>query len=319
MSQTKTRIGTGALIGLLAVAILVPAPLSAQAPPDGDVEQGQQLEIASVRISDPPKSSAALLPANEGSEYLIGKQDLLEIRVFELDDLSQTVRVGGDGQVSLPLLGKIPVAGMTTAELEQQIEKLLDPRYVVDPHVTVFVKEYVSTKVAISGAVQGPGRFEMIGPMTLLDMISQAGGLQDDHGQEIVIFRTLADRSTQRLSIDLQSLVYEADPAQNVRLAPGDVIYVTAQERIRIFVGGAVNNPNMFEIPKSEPVTVLKAITLAGGTTPRAAEKKVQIIRTDSSGKRVSLVVNYRKVRRGKAEDPVLKPDDVVFVQQSFF
>jgi polysaccharide export outer membrane protein len=173
--------------------------------------------------------------------------------------------------------------------------------------------------VAVSGAVQTPGRFEMIGPMTLLDMVSQAGGLRDDHGTEIVIFRPQPDGSTRRIPVDLQRLVYDADPAQNVRLTPGDVIYVTSQERIRIFVGGAVNNPNMFEIPKSEPVTVLKAITLAGGMTPRAAEKKVQIIRTEPSGHRISLMVDYRKVRRGKAEDPVLLPDDVVFVQQSFF
>jgi polysaccharide export outer membrane protein len=319
MNQLMTRHGRGACIGIAVVAAFLAAPLPAQEPdgPAGEPDRG--VEIASVRVTDPSSQTPSSIVSDDGQEYRIGKQDLLEIRVFELEELSQTVRVGGDGRISLPLLGKVTVAGMTTSEMEEQLERLLDPRYVVDPHVTVFVKEYVSTKVAISGAVQTPGRFEMIGPMTLLDMVSQAGGLQDDHGEEIVIFRAQPDGSRLRVSVDLRRLVYDADPAQNVDLEPGDVIYVTTQERIRIFVGGAVNNPNMFEIPKSEPVTMMKAITLAGGTTPRAAEKKIQIIRTDPSGQRMSFVVNYRKVRRGKAEDPVLKPDDVVFVQQSFF
>jgi polysaccharide export outer membrane protein len=319
MNQSVASQRIGIRIGIAAVIGLLSTPLPAQEPTKQVNDRNGEVEIASARITNTTSAAPSLLPSDDGLEYLIGKQDLLEIRVFELEELSQTVRVGGDGQISLPLLGKMRVAGLTKTELEQQIAASLKGGYVVDPHVTVFVKEYVSTKVAISGAIQTPGRYEMIGPMTLLDMVSQAGGLQDGHGREIVIFRPLPDGSTRRLSVDLQTLVYEADPAQNIRLEPGDVVYVTTQERIRIFVGGAVNNPNMFEIPKAEPVTVLKAITLAGGTTPRAAEKKVQIIRTDESGNRVSLVINYRKVRRGKAVDPVLQPDDVVYVQQAFF
>ena len=84
-------------------------------------------------------------------------------------------------------------------------------------------------------------------------------------------------------------------------------------------VSGAVKNPNMYEVPRNEPVTVLKAITLAGGTTDRAAEKRVQIMRTDENGVRVAFQVDLRKIKRGKAEDPILQRDDIVLVPEAFF
>jgi polysaccharide biosynthesis/export protein len=113
--------------------------------------------------------------------------------------------------------------------------------------------------------------------------------------------------------------VYDADPTLNLVVDPGDIIYVPAVEKVRIFVGGAVKNPDVYEVPKGEPVTVLKAVTIAGGTTDRAAEKKIQIIRTDPSGNRVTLVVDLHKVKRGRAEDPVLRADDIVLVPEAFF
>jgi protein involved in polysaccharide export with SLBB domain len=88
---------------------------------------------------------------------------------------------------------------------------------------------------------------------------------------------------------------------------------------VRIFVSGAVKSPNLYEVPRAEPVTVLKAITLAGGTTDRASEKKVQIIRTGDDGARKTILVNLKKIKKGKAEDPVLQKDDLVLVPEAFF
>jgi polysaccharide export outer membrane protein len=321
MNKTRTSRGIAGRIAIAGVAVLLSLSTSAESPGEAGQSPSADLEVASTRIgtTELRATTSTDLLADEGLDYLIGKQDLLEIRVFDLEELSQTVRVSGDGFISLPLLGRVRVAGLTKTQLEARIAELLEGKYLLDPQVTVFVKEYESKKVTISGAVAAPGRYEMIGPMTLLDMLSLAGGLQEGHGREIVVFRSTPDGTTERLPVDLQRLVFDADPATNLRLEPGDVVYVTALERVRIFVGGAVNSPNMYEIPKTEPITVLKAITLAGGTTPRAAEKNVQIIRTDDSGQRTTLTVNYRKVKRGKAEDPTLQAEDVVFVQQSFF
>jgi len=255
----------------------------------------------------------------ERSDYRIGRQDLLEIRVFDVDELDQTVRVGDDGSISMPLLGRLAVAGLTKSELEGLIARLLEERYVRNPQVTVFVKEYESKKVSVSGSVKKPGTFEMLGDKTLLEMLSMAGGLDADPGKQIFIFRQGENGATTRIPVDMNQLVYEADPALNLAVAPGDIIYVPAIEKVRIFVSGAVKNPNLYEVPRDEPITVLKAITLAGGTTDRAAEKRVQIMRTDPSGQRITLEVNLRKVKQGKAEDPILHRDDIVLVPAAFF
>lgn len=291
---------------LLAATLVVPA--EAAAPPE-------PIRLEAV----PAPAPAQPFFRRGGSDYKIGRQDLLEIRVFDLEELDQTVRVADDGSISLPLLGPLQVAGLTKGELEGLIARLLEERFVRNPQVTIFVKEYESKKVAVSGAVKKPDTYEMLGEKTLLEMISLAGGLDKDLGREIVIFRPGEDGATERIAVDLERLVYAADPALNLTVEPGDIIYVPAVEKIRIFVTGAVKSPNLYEVPRDEPVTVLKAVTLAGGTTDRAAEGRVQILRTLADGSRVQIPVNLKKIKRGKAEDPVLERDDLVLVPESFF
>ena len=296
------------------IAMLLMDPIAAPAP----LPPPQEPQVLEAHpIERPP------VPANfakrGGSDYRIGRQDLLQISVFDLKELDQTVRVADDGSITLPLLGRLQVAGLTKGELETLIAKLLEERYVRNPQVTIFVKEYESKKVAVSGAVKKPDTYEMLGDKTLLEMISLAGGLDKDLGKEIIIFREQDDGTAQRISVDLDKLVYEADPALNVPVLPGDIVYVPSVEKVRIFVTGAVRTPNLYEVPRSEPVTVLKAVTLAGGTTDRASESRVQIIRTDADGNRVTIPVNLKKVKRGKAEDPILMKDDLVLVPESYF
>jgi polysaccharide export outer membrane protein len=286
--------------------------LAQVAPPSSEPPQ-----VLEARPVDPATVSPLL--KRGGTDYRIGRQDLLELRVFDLKELDQTVRVADDGSITLPLLGRLQVAGLTKGDLEATIARLLEERYVRNPQVTIFVKEYVSKKVAVSGAVKKPDTYEMLGEKTLLEMISLAGGLDKDLGKEIIIFRAKDDGNAERISVDLDRLVYEADPSLNVLVLPGDIVYVPAVEKMRIFVTGAVRTPNLYEVPRSEPVTVLKAVTLAGGTTDRAAQSKVQIIRTDADGKRVTIPVNLKKVKRGKADDPVLLRDDLVLVPESCF
>ena len=110
-----------------------------------------------------------------------------------------------------------------------------------------------------------------------------------------------------------------ADPSLNLTVSPGDIIYLPAVEKIRIFVTGAVRTPDLYEVAMDQPVTVLRAVTMAGGTTDRAAEKRVRIMRTEPNGERVTLEVNLKKIKQGKAEDPLLREDDIVLVPESFF
>ena len=306
---------------LLAASAMVwsPCTLADPAPQDRGDEQPIVLEARPIRAVKVPPRQPEPFPSTQGDDYRIGQQDLLEIRVFGVDELDQTVRVSGDGSITMPLLGRLDVAGLSKTEVERTIAGMLSERFVQDPQVTVFIKEFESRKVAVSGEVREPGTYEMLGSKTLLEMISMAGGLGAELGEEIIIFRRGDGNQTERLAVDLTRLVYQADPSVNLTVQPGDIIYVPAVEKIRIFVSGAVNSPNLYEVPRNEPVTVLKAITLAGGTTERAADKRIQIMRSAEDGSLVSLNVNLRKVRRGKEEDLVLQPDDIVLVPEAFF
>lgn len=282
----------------------------------GEVPQTLTLQ---ARPELPATPDLSIPPGFVGSDYRIGRQDLLDIKVFDVKELDQTVRVADDGSITMPLLGRLLVGGLTKTEVERLIAGLLAERYVNDPQVTVFVKEYESKRVAVSGAVKSPGTYEMLGSKTLLEMISMAGGLDDNLGREIIIFRRGATDVMERIPVNLEQLVYAADPALNVAVSPGDIIYIPELEMVRIFVSGAVKNPNLYEVPRDEPVTVLKAITIAGGTTDRAAEKRIQIMRTDADGQRVTFQVDLRKIKRGRAEDPILRRDDIVLVPEAFF
>lgn len=301
------------------VILSLTAPVtSAQeiSPPAGETEP---LELSAYPVEDTLPTQVSSLLEDSRTDYRIGRQDLLEIEVFDVEELSQTVRVGEDGSISMPLLGRLVVAGLTKTELQQLIARLLEDRYVRDPQVTVFVREYESKKIAVTGAVKRPGNFEMLGRKTLLEVISMAGGLDTDLGKQIIVFRRQDDGSTQRIAVDLDRLVYQADPQLNLLLEPNDIVYIPAVEKIRIFVSGAVRNPDVYEVPRHEPVTVLKAVTIAGGTTVRAAIKKVQVLRTDENGERVVMLVNLHKVKQGKQEDPLLHEGDIVLVPESFF
>ena len=306
---------------LIPVMILALAfPCFAQETAEKTTADEKPLVLTAVPVrGDGSRFGPAPAGINTGADYRIGRQDLLEISVFDLEELDQTVRVSEDGSITMPLLGRMQIAGLTKTELEELIARLLGERYVRDPQVTVFVREYESKKVAVTGAVKKPGTYEMLGSKTILEMLSLAGGLDSDLGKEIVIFREAEDGGTARIAIDLEGLVFAADPALNFTVHAGDIIYVPAVEKVRIFVTGAVRKPDLYEVPRSEPVTVLKAITLAGGTTDRAAEKKVTVYRYTAGGERISFLVNLRLIKRGKAEDPVLQKDDLVLVPEAFF
>ena len=113
------------------------------------------------------------------TDYQVGPEDLLDIQIFGQDNLNREVRVNGQGEVTLPLVGVVKVAGLSPKSIEQRLREVYDANYLRDPQVTVSVKEYRHHRVSVTGAVDKPGSYEMIGPRTLLEMLALAGGLQD--------------------------------------------------------------------------------------------------------------------------------------------
>src|SRR5580693_10327390 len=138
-----------------------------------------------------PGATAAVI-----DDYRIGRDDLIEVSVFDVPALAGTFRVGGSNTVSLPLVGDITVSGKTPREVSRDIENLLKPKFVNDPHVTVIVKEYGSQPVSVIGAVRAPGIYQIKGNKSLMDMIAMAQGLAPD-ADTIQVVRHKAPSATQ--------------------------------------------------------------------------------------------------------------------------
>jgi len=263
--------------------------------------------------------SQEMLQENQGREYRIGAKDLLEISVFGLDEMSQTVRVSEKGKITLPLLGEIEVEGLTKARLEKKLSQLLEEKYLQNPQVTVFIKEYQSKRVFMLGAVEKPGPYELLGNQTLLQFISQAGGLTSDVGDEIIIFRQLHDGSNKSLRIPIDDLILEGDTSLNIALEPNDIVNIPADKVIFIYVFGQVKKPGVLEVKKSNTPTLLRAIAQAGGFSDRASKSGVIINRVGQNGKEIQIKVNVKEIIKGKRKDVQLKKNDIVYVPETIF
>jgi polysaccharide export outer membrane protein len=252
-------------------------------------------------------------------DYIIGPKDLLEIKVFGLDELNTTVRVSEDGMITLALLGEVEVRGLTKSGVEKKLAFLLEEKYLQNPQVTVFIKEYQSKRVSVLGAVSDPGYYELLGRQTLLQVISQAGGMTEDAGEEIIVIRQQENGSNTALKISIEDLVVEGDVKLNIFLQPGDIINIPIDKIVHVYVFGQVKNPGALEVKKSNIPTLLQAIAQAGGFSERASKGGVVIKRIKDDGKEMQTKVNVKDIIKGKEKDIQLLENDVVFVPESIF
>jgi len=244
---------------------------------------------------------------------------LLELKVFQVDELSQTVRVSEDGSITLPLIGRIVVEGLTQEGVVQKLTGLLQAKYVKNPQVTIFIKEYKNQQVAVIGAVEKAGSYELVGRKNLLQIISMAGGFSETAGNEIFILREGPDGVTSSVAIDLKDLLVNGNQKLNIPIEPNDVINVPVDREIRVFVMGRVNKPGAIKSKLSEGVTLLQAIADAGGLAEGAKESAIMITRKDKAGKEQKIRVNLKDIIKGKKKDVALQEGDVVYVPESFW
>jgi polysaccharide biosynthesis/export protein len=268
---------------------------------------------------------------SEATSYRIGPDDLLDVSVFDVPDLSRTVRVSAGGEISLPLLGSVPVAGQTPQDLEESLAQELRAHYMKDPQVTVFVKEMESHGVSVFGAVTKPGVYQIRGARSLIEVLSMAGGLADDAGDSVTIVRgggvnqtasveaAVGDPAPQAgltTEVDIAGLLEGDDGKSNVLVFPGDVVKVASAGTV--YVVGEVHRPGGFALHANASISVLQAISLAEGLTSTAARSQARVIRTDPvSGKRTEIALNLTKILSGKEADPQLEARDIVFVPNS--
>jgi len=285
--------------------------------PDPPVKPGTESAAKVVGTASPPSLGGP--PGPIRSDYVIGKEDLLELGVFEQPDLTRTVRVSGDGTISLPLLGVVPLAGLSTKQAEEKLRELLSDKYLTDPQVWVFVKEAKSRKVSVVGAVEKPGSIEMLGDRTLLEAISEAGGLTHQAGRDLYVLRPDASGAATRIDIDLDDLMINGNPVLNIALTPGDVINIPIDRVLHVYVDGAVRKPGEVEYKSSRPLTLLQAIAAAGGLSERASQKGIVVIRTKAGGTQDMIKVDLKAVRKGKQDNFELENGDSIYVPETFF
>jgi polysaccharide export outer membrane protein len=263
-----------------------------------------------------------LLSQEETStEYKIGAKDLLEVRVFGHSELNTTTRVSEEGKISFPLVGEFDVEGLTKAEVEVKLGQLLGEKYLQDPQVTVFILEYQSKQVYVNGAVTNPGAYELVGRQHLMQIISKAGGLTSDAGNDIIVMRNDNNGQNKSLKISIEDLFLKGDAKLNIPLHPNDTIYIPLDELIKIYVTGQVRNAGAIEVKKSNlpNFTLLRAIAQAGGFSERASKGGVIIKRIGPGGKEQVIKVNVKDIIKGKKKDIQLKENDVVYVPETLF
>lgn len=242
-------------------------------------------------------------------EYLIGYGDVLKITVYDNPDLTTIAQVDSSGNILFPLAGQVNIGGLTSSQVADKIAAALSGDYLLNPQVSVFIEEFRSKNVVISGQVVKPGLYEMRGPTTLFELISLAGGLKGGAGLDVTIHRAASPDHPdgQMLTVNLKALLEESVNAVDVYLKDGDS--VTIPSAGVVYVSGEVNKPAAYRLEEQD-ATVIMAITKAGGFTELAAKGKVRIIRK-IDGKEVVL--------KNVSMYELLKPNDVVIVPESFF
>jgi len=257
-------------------------------------------------------------------DYRVGGYDVLSITVYEEKDLSrEAVRVSGDGYISFPLIGRLKVDGLTTSEMEKLISlSLAQEQYLLDAHVSVMVTEYNSKRFLVLGAAKSPGSYPLRARERVLDAISKAGGIDlEQAGKKGMIIRTEKPNTKHErkivINLDLQGLLKGSDQISNIFLADKDTLFIPKAEHFYLI--GQVQKPGSYPIVEKD-ISLVEAISTAGGFTPIAARNRTRIIRVeDGVEKIIEVRVDAITEAGKKIQDVIIQPDDVIVVPESFF
>ena len=300
------------VLSLFAVAtVLMSLSAFAQIPTD-------PTKTGEVMSAPPGTLSTLALPSSAVTNTRVGSGDVLRVTVFGQPDLSAEVGVNDKGVLTLPLIGGIDVTGLTTSEISARVaDALRKGQYLRNPEVSVEVVQLRSQMVSVLGEVSRPGRYPIPGHLSVLELLATAGGLTAQADQTVTLLRRKSDsagnnngngsvESDVRIPILLgETKATERSPL-DVELNTGDVVYVNKKKLF--YIHGEVNRPGSY--PMEQDMNVMRAISLGGGMTQRASQRRIYINR-EMPDKGVKEI-------KAKLTDPVL-PGDVVYVNESLF
>ncbi len=270
-------------------------------------DAGSNQEIKTIN----EKLFASVRAAAGPQDYVLGQGDLLLVTIFEAPELKTEARVSARGTVTLPLVGSVDVKGITTREAEQKIEDLYAKRYLNNPHVNVFVKQQVSGKITLMGAVKKPGSHPYLTRQTLFEALALGEGLSDKAGKMVQVRRQGDDPDhPTTFLVDLDQLVRSDGGQLNMEIKPGDVIYVP--EAGTVYVDGAVRKRGTFPITRK--MTIPEVIIAAGGFAEYADENNIKLVRPKGDGTPEIVQLSFKDLQGGSQQVNV-KDRDIVFVE----
>lgn len=250
-------------------------------------------------------------PSQTHSALLIGPGDELEIAVYGAADLSEHTHVSAGGNIAMPLIGEVRVAGLSSSEAEGAIQAQLRRNNILtNPQVSVYVKEYTNSGISVAGEVNKPGFYSVLGPHRLFDVLQAAGGPTERASNTVVIsHRGQKEATTYTLSKDPTEMA-----TSNLDLQPGDTVVVPRAGIV--YVLGEINKPGGYVMNSTGGVTVLQLVAVAGGTTHLASAGKTRLLRKTDTGFQQQQV-DLKKLLRGKIHDIPVENEDIVYVPTS--
>jgi polysaccharide export outer membrane protein len=280
-----------------------------------------------ARAQTPSRAAAAGAQKPLAPTDVLGVGDEITLDEFDVEEFNTRVfQVGSDGSIGLPLVGRMLAAGLTFSEFEQALDDKLR-RFVKDPRATITSAKYHSRSVTVIGAVKDPGTFQISEPRSLLEMLSMAGGLRPDAGSWLRVTRKgqYGRIETSAPDVDFSAGVTEARvpiaplmdgtrPSLNLTVMPNDIISVAKAEMV--YVVGDVKKQGAFVLGDHEQLSLIKLLSLAEGLQSTASPGQSRVIH-ESDGTRSETPVDVQKILHGKADDVMLKADDILFVPTS--
>lgn len=240
-------------------------------------------------------------------DYVLGSGDVVRITVYEHVDLGTVARVSQAGSINFPLVGEVFIAGLVERAAELKLGELLQQGgFVKSPQVNLIVEQYRSQQVSVLGEVNKPGMHAIDRGNRLMDLLAMAGGVNSSGGESAILIKKAGNEGQDRHPIDLFQLLQKGDMTQNVEVGDGDIIYIPRMDVFYIY--GEAQRPGSYRLQRN--MTVMQALSMGGGLTPRGTQRGIQIKRKDASAAIITINAEL---------SDVLVPDDVVYIKESLF
>lgn len=273
---------------------------------------GQTTCTATAQVANAVPASGPVLHSRHEGALQIGVGDLVQVSVFETPELSAKLRVNTDGTVELPVAGGTAIAGLTPQEAAEAIAKRLrEAQIMTNPRITVTIADYATQEISVLGEVKTPGNYLLLGPHSLYNALSAAGGTTEKAGGDIVITHVTDPQNPETIPVDSPN--YSA-LQRLTNVTAGDVIFVSRAGSV--YVLGDVARPGEFAIAGGKRLTVLEAIALAQGTNSAAALTRAAIIRKTGDGAQI-IHIDLKRMAQKADEDKMLMAEDIVVVPRS--